>query len=963
MIKSFFTSPDKPVVFLVDWSVIENQGTLDFLVSAIEDAGYDPADCTFFCTTEKGGSPDLGYRLKLVDAINAHPRKAVIGLGNNSVFLLGFRKKPEGVTALRAKIHSCSLFDAPVYFLISPSVCTREPIKQADFLCDIGFVFRSLEGTQKEQVDLEYVKIETLEQVADLLQDAKRNGVVAYDFETCSLNRDTTRVVTASFCVGKSDSSTLENPVYKAYVWAGYDKLCPLYDDEELRRFKDAFGDFFGLAGKDFELVAWNMAFDDWVAETFTSRSLPGSTHDAMLEKWCINNERPNDLKTATMRYLGYPNYEAKVHELVREVKARRGRVLSFEDDAEDYEVLKNSFPDVAVEVGRRTGTWKWPASVDKGFAAFAMIDVETLSLYNAYDAVYTYMLHERFKPIIESENLATSYNLRMSSSRMLWQAERRGMLLDVETNRRFSEELSTIIESTDDQLVRFVSEFTEGGIQNFLPNSNQQVAKVLYGDVGVVPVFDRHKLSRYRSEEEVHMICDEIESFVYGDFSEVKELLRNNVFDYNEATSCLEHGWEEAMPYDSKYIPFTDKPLGLGGLGYDPVELTAGGQPSCSKASLLTLITLKDHEFLSLVLANRKAKKLKSTFVDKLFATLRPDGSNSGSYNVTGTMTGRISSSGNLNNQNIPQSLMGQFVARPGYAIVGYDVSQAEVRTLAAFSGDAALKSALESEDLHTSIAAKIYDIPEEEVTKELRQNGKMTTFLLIYQGGADTLGKALGIRKSRAQEIIRSWFVAFPDAARWLSNQKLVAAQSPYYVYTATGTRRSTRNILSNDPFERAKVERIACNTPIQGTAGELVLWNGFDVLRTAHERGMREVYVFATIHDAVYFEVSDDYLDKAEDGSYLDTGAFVDLMREVVARPLPFEQVAETKFPIDVKVGKHWGGEPNLVYALRSKGYETIFRKDLLFTADTWYSVPDEEDGSDEAPEAIAEATQQP
>ena len=186
----------------------------------------------------------------------------------------------------------------------------------------------------------------------------------------------------------------------------------------------------------------------------------------------------------------------------------------------------------------------------------------------------------------------------------------------------------------------------------------------------------------------------------------------------------------------------------------------------------------------------------------------------------------GFVNHNSDFNPQNFPKYTRGQFKARKGYRILTFDLSQAEIRAVAAYSQDPDLIAALDSEDIHRRVASMVYEKPEKEISKVERDACKAVVFGILYGRGRAALALALNWTEDQAQAFIDMFFGRFPRLKEWIDSQIEAAYQPPYACRTPWGTKRSLRNILSSDKGERSHIERVSVNSPIQGAAGEYTL-----------------------------------------------------------------------------------------------------------------------------------------
>lgn len=272
----------------------------------------------------------------------------------------------------------------------------------------------------------------------------------------------------------------------------------------------------------------------------------------------------------------------------------------------------------------------------------------------------------------------------------------------------------------------------------------------------------------------------------------------------------------------------------------------------------------LKDsHPIVGKILDYRELKKLISTYISALPTYIDPrDGKIHTTYNQTVTATGRLSSS-NPNLQNLPiRSERGQLIRRAvipddGCLFLSADYSQIELRLMAHFSQDPHLVEAFRSgQDIHAATAAKIFGVPLEQVTKDLRRRAKTANFGIIYGISAFGLAQQLDCPRSEAKALIDDYFAAFPGVMGYIERQKEFARQNGYAV-TLFGRKRYLPDILSHNATVRAFAERNAVNSPIQGTAADIIKMAMIGIHRRLKEEGL-QTQMIMQVHDELNFNV---------------------------------------------------------------------------------------------------------
>jgi DNA polymerase-1 len=269
-----------------------------------------------------------------------------------------------------------------------------------------------------------------------------------------------------------------------------------------------------------------------------------------------------------------------------------------------------------------------------------------------------------------------------------------------------------------------------------------------------------------------------------------------------------------------------------------------------------------KSHELPAEILAYRSLAKLKSTYVDALPLLVNPEtGRVHTSYNQTVAATGRLSSS-NPNLQNIPirtvegKRIRQAFIAPEGWEIVSADYSQIELRVLAHLSCDEALLAAFASgEDIHRRTASDVFGVFPEMVNGEMRRQAKVINFGILYGMGAFSLAKELGIAQKLAQEYIDGYFRKYKGVRKYLDGI-LEQARRDGFVTTLLNRRRYLPELASSNQIVRQFAERMAINTPIQGTAAELIKVAMLNIAGAIKARSLKAAMIMQ-VHDELVLE----------------------------------------------------------------------------------------------------------
>jgi len=304
-----------------------------------------------------------------------------------------------------------------------------------------------------------------------------------------------------------------------------------------------------------------------------------------------------------------------------------------------------------------------------------------------------------------------------------------------------------------------------------------------------------------------------------------------------------------------------------LGSILFEKLELPVQKKTKKKTAystDVDVLTTLADrHELPELVLRYRSLTKLKSTYTDALLELIHPEtGRIHTSFNQTVAATGRLSSS-DPNLQNIPirteegRQIRSAFIPREGWEMLSADYSQIELRLLAHYSEDPILIQAfLEDEDIHMRTATEVFQTFPSFITDELRRQAKAINFGIIYGMSAFGLSKQLGISQKMAQQYIDNYFARYKGVKKFM-NSAIDAARKTRQTSTLLGRIRPLPDIASSNRTVRQFAERTAINTPLQGTAADLIKVAMIRVDKALADNGHRAAMLL-TVHDELVFEV---------------------------------------------------------------------------------------------------------
>jgi len=337
-----------------------------------------------------------------------------------------------------------------------------------------------------------------------------------------------------------------------------------------------------------------------------------------------------------------------------------------------------------------------------------------------------------------------------------------------------------------------------------------------------------------------------------------------------------------------------------LGEILFGKLKLSGGKKTKTGYSTAADVLEklAPEHEIIRDILEYRQLTKLNSTYATGLAGYIRDDGRIHGTFNQTITATGRISST-DPNLQNIPvRTEMGSkirdiFVPKEGYVFVDADYSQIELRVLASMSGDEKLiESYHTAADIHAATAAKVFHVPLDEVTPELRRNAKAVNFGVVYGISAFGLSEDLSISRKEALDYINNYFKIYEGVKKFLDKQ-VADAKEKGYVKTMFGRIRPIPEIKSSNFMTRSFGDRVAMNSPIQGSAADIMKIAMIKVDEALNKSGY-DADIVLQIHDELLVEVREDEADKVKE-------LVEKSMREAVSLKVPLE--------VDAHIGKTW------------------------------------------------------
>jgi len=325
------------------------------------------------------------------------------------------------------------------------------------------------------------------------------------------------------------------------------------------------------------------------------------------------------------------------------------------------------------------------------------------------------------------------------------------------------------------------------------------------------------------------------------------------------------------------------------------PVKYGKGKVFSTAADVLETLA--EEHAIARKVLEYRQLTKLKGTYVDALPALIDPKTQRlHTTFNQVGAATGRLSSS-NPNLQNIPirtelgREIRAAFVPRPGWKLIVADYSQIELRLLAHMSKDAVLVDAFRNgEDIHTRTAAEVFGIPPLMIGADERRKAKAVNFGIVYGQTPFGLATSLGIDRKEAELYIRAYFERYSGVRRWLDQTVMEVRRSGVSI-NMFGRRRPIPDMQSRNPNARNFAERTAVNTPLQGTAADLIK---LAMIRIDEKLSAMQSKMVLQVHDELIFEAPPEE---------------VEAVRALAKSEMESVRKLEVPLLVDVGVGENW------------------------------------------------------
>ena len=395
--------------------------------------------------------------------------------------------------------------------------------------------------------------------------------------------------------------------------------------------------------------------------------------------------------------------------------------------------------------------------------------------------------------------------------------------------------------------------------------------------------------------------LFEEIEmplAFTLDDMEKEGILVRaQELKDYGEKLQIRIQELEEKIYEQAGEIFNINSPKQLGVILFEKMGMPGGKKTKTGYSTAAEVLDklAPEYPFVADILEYRQLTKLKSTYADGLAGYIPEDGRIHSSFNQTITATGRISST-EPNLQNIPVRMeLGRmirkvFVPRDGFVFLDADYSQIELRVLAHLSGDEMLIQAYrEAQDIHRITASQVFHIPFEEVTPLQRRNAKAVNFGIVYGISSFGLSQDLSITRKEATEYIEKYFATYPKIKSYLDGE-VEKAKKDGYVTTMFGRRRPVPELKSSNFMQRSFGERVAMNSPIQGTAADIIKIAMIRVNEALRKANLRSRLILQ-VHDELLIETAREELKE-------------------VSRILKEEMLGAAKLAVPLEVDMHTG-----------------------------------------------------
>ena len=374
----------------------------------------------------------------------------------------------------------------------------------------------------------------------------------------------------------------------------------------------------------------------------------------------------------------------------------------------------------------------------------------------------------------------------------------------------------------------------------------------------------------------------------------------RKALIEYGEMLSVRISELTEAIYAEAGEEFNINSPKQLGTILFEKMHLPGGKKTKTGYSTAADVLEkmAPDHKIVADILEYRTYSKLKSTYADGLLTFIGEDGRIRTTFNQTITATGRLSST-DPNLQNIPmredlgRRIRKCFYPKEGCVFVDADYSQIELRVLAHMSGDEKLIEAYrEARDIHAATAAQVFHVPYEEVTDQMRRNAKAVNFGIVYGISSFGLSQGLSISRQEAQEYINQYFETYPTIKIFLDGL-VQSAKEKGYAVSLFGRRRPVPELKASNFMQRSFGERVAMNSPIQGTAADIIKIAMVRVAGRLAKEKMKSKLILQ-IHDELLIEAPHEEAEKA---------------REILTEEMKAAAALRVELETDCHIGNDW------------------------------------------------------
>jgi DNA polymerase-1 len=434
------------------------------------------------------------------------------------------------------------------------------------------------------------------------------------------------------------------------------------------------------------------------------------------------------------------------------------------------------------------------------------------------------------------------------------------------------------------------------------IDNRENGVSCVCY--MSYVAYLSGERLIEALKQEEMEKLFYEIEMpLIYSLFSMETagiQVERERLKEYGDRLKIRIKELEEKIYGETGETFNINSPKQLGEVLFDHMKIPGGKKTKTGYSTAADVLEklASDYPVVSLILDYRQLTKLNSTYADGLATYIGPDERIHGTFNQTITATGRISST-EPNLQNIPvrmelgREIRKVFVPKEGCIFVDADYSQIELRVLAHMSGDSRLINAYkQAEDIHAITASEVFHIPLNEVTSLQRRNAKAVNFGIVYGISSFGLSEGLSITRKEASEYIEKYFETYPGVKTFLDGLVTKAKESGYAV-SMFGRRRPVPELKSSNFMQRSFGERVAMNSPIQGTAADIIKIAMIRVDQALKKQGLKSRIVLQ-VHDELLIEAYQEELEA---------------VKELLTNEMIHAADLEVSLEVEANVGESW------------------------------------------------------